>query len=53
MNNTYMVNALTEAAVATRAAVAANSVQQPQRQNLQTSMYNFDIYITSYYNIRI
>ena len=44
MNDTYMVNALTEAAVATRAAVAAKSVQQPQRHNLQTSMYTFDTY---------
>ena len=40
MNDAYMVNALTEAAVATRAAVAAKSVQQQQQRNsLQTSMY--------------
>ena len=41
MNDAYMVNALTEAAVATRAAVAAKSVQQHQQRNsLQTSMYH-------------
>ena len=46
MNDAYMVNALTEAAVATRAAVAAKSVQHQQQQNsLQTSKYtSIDIF---------
>ena len=40
MNDAYMVNALTEAAVATRAAVAAKSVQQQQKNGLPASMYS-------------
>ena len=40
MNDAYMVNALTEAAVATRAAVAAKSVQQQQKNGVPTSKYN-------------
>ena len=35
MNDTYMVNALTEAAVATRAAVASKTTQQSQTPNFQ------------------
>ena len=38
MNDTYMLNALTEAAVATRTAASTGSIYQPQRANLQSGM---------------
>ena len=43
MNDAYMVNALTEAAVATRAAVAAKSVQQQQRNGLSSRKHGLII----------
>ena len=43
MNDAYMVNALTEAAVATRAAVAAKSVQQQQRNGLPSRKHGIII----------
>ena len=47
MNDAYMVNALTEAAVATRAAVAAKSVQQQQRNGLSSRKHGLIIIFRS------